>query len=188
MAKYIATILHPSGLIIRLSSPFFDQFAHSRFMDTFFGHSSFIGFVHVSSRARFAHHGKLRSLPVKIRSSQKASFVTSQDSFSRKASFVTNQASLIFNRVSFITSKVWLRRSGGPRHHLHLSRRLFRPLSYRNGLGPFSRFRYGSLCGKWISSTIAVPPCRAHPPPSPFPPSSSDSKFQCCGQSFMRVR
>ena len=175
MAKYVSTILHTNGLILKLSSSFFDQLAHSRFMDTFI--RSFI--IHRIPPCLFT---------VKIRSSRKASFVTSQDLFSRKASFVTNQASLIFNRVSFITSKVWLRRSGGPRHHLHLSRRLFRPLSYRNGLGPFSRFRYGSLCGKWISSTIAVPPCRAHPPPSPFPPSSSDSKFQCCGQSFMRVR
>ena len=157
-------------------------------MDTFFGHSSFIGFVHVSSRARFVHHGKLRSASIKIRSpqktssvtsqdsfSQKASFVTSQDSFSRKVSFVTSQVSLITNQVSFITSFVF----GGQAGRVIIS-------IYNSGFGRnliegclelFSRLRYGTLVGEWISSFLAAPPCRVHPPHFPSLPHRRTQSF-----------
>ena len=160
--KYIATLLHPGGLIIRFSSPFIDQVAHSQFMDTFFGHSSFIGFVHVSSRARFVHHGKLRSLPVKIRSHRKLRSlpvkIRSHGKF--RSSPVKFHSSPIKFRLSLLSSSAVRRAASSS---LFITAAFGRNL-IEGCLELFSRLRYGTLVGEWISSFLAAHPCRVHPP------------------------
>ena len=133
-----------------------------------------------SSPVKICSHGKLRSSPVKFHSSP-VKFRLSPAKFRPKA-VKQPPLSLNFNITSFVF--------GGHAGRVIIS-------IYYGGyfgrnliggcLGPFSKFRYGTSLGEWISSILAAPPA-AFTPPFPFPPSSSDSKFQCCGQSFRRVR
>ena len=139
----------------------------------------------------FLFTGKIRSsrkasfVTSKDSFTQKASFVTSQDSFSRKASFVTSQVSLITNQVSFITSFVFGGQAG--RVIISIYNSGFWPQSHRGLFGTILKasLRYfGWRMDFVVSSGTPLP----RSPPFPFPPSSSDSKFQFHGQSFMRVR
>ena len=185
--KFISTLLQPGGLIIRFSSPFINHFAHHQFMDILLRskftihRSRFVihraKFIHLSSRARFVHHRKLRSSPVSFAHHQ-SSFVHHQSSFVQWRS-----NSRVVTQFLYHFFRLW--RSCGPRHHLYLLRRLFRPQSHRWLIRTFLKVSLQYFAWRMDFVDSSGTPCRVQHPLSPFLP---HRRTQCCGQSFMRVR
>ena len=120
------------------------------------GQDSFITESFVRHQSRFVHLRKLRSLPVKIRSHGKLR---------------SSPVKLLSYSIKFRLSpvKFRLRRSCGPRHHLYLLRRLFRPQSHRWLIRTFLKVSLQYFAWRMDFVDSSGTPCRVHPP---FPLSS----------------